>query len=73
MGDVRVLRAVPYDYRETNLDLFERMQRTQTSDAPSPGINDDIIVRLGPKCSEARSAVSAECFRYSGTGDELIR
>ena len=99
MGEVRVLRAVPYDYRllmvmvivvacyvqclmtpgcitfhlpilvsffisrEKNPDLFEKMQRTQTSDAPEPGVNDDIIVRLGPKCDSARSAVSAECFR----------
>jgi len=72
MGEVRVLRAVPYDYREKNPDLFEKMQRTETSDAPEPGVNDDIIIRLGPKCDSARSAVSAECFRYSGAGDELI-
>ena len=28
------------------------------------GVNDDIIIRLGPKCDSARSAVSAECFRF---------
>ena len=70
-----MLRAMSYDSRlyyvsspnfisrEKNPDLFEKMQRTQTSDAPEPGVNDDIIVRLGPKCDSARSAVSAECFR----------
>ena len=75
-----------YYCREKNPDLFEKMQRTETSDAPEPGIsiffifvfvfalyfvfltlsgvNDDIIIRLGPKCDSARSAVSAECFRF---------
>ena len=52
-----------FSTREKNPDLFEKMQQTQTSDAPEPGVNDDIIVRLGPKCDSARSAVSAECFR----------
>ena len=71
MGNVKILDMIPYDYREQNLDMFEKMQRTQTSDTPSPGINDDIIVRLGQKCQSGRS-ISAECFKYSGDGDELI-
>jgi len=71
MGNVKIVDMIPYDYRERNLDMFEKMQRTQTSDVPSPGINDDIIVRLGQKCQTGRS-VSAECFKYSGEGDELI-
>ena len=71
MGNVRILDTIPYDYREKNPDMFEKMQRTQTSDTPSPGINDDIIVRMAQKCQSGRS-VSAECFKYSGDGDELI-
>ena len=43
MGHIKVLDTIPFNYRQTHLDKFERMQMTQTSD--SPGIQDDIIVR----------------------------
>ena len=71
MGHVNLLDTVPYNYRKLNMDKFERMQRTETSN--SPGVEDDIIVRVGQKCggSDTRYA-SAECFKYSGDGDELI-
>ena len=74
MGHVRLLDTIPYDYRNKHLELFERMQQTQTSD--SPGLSDDIIVRVGHKCGASHSGgqryVSAECFRYSGDGTEII-
>ena len=71
MGHVNLLDSIPYNYRQLNADEFERMQRTETSN--SPGVEDDIIVRVGQKCggSDTRYA-SAECFKYSGDGDELI-
>ena len=119
MGEVRLLRAVPYDYRwdfgdyliiriicllttdkswfwwlHTFLPLLQREEpRPVWEDAENgdirragawyfhlfhfvfvftlyfvfltlSGVNDDIIIRLGPKCDSARSAVSAECFRF---------
>ena len=71
MGHVNILDSVPYNYRKLNMDKFERMQRTETSN--SPGVDDDIIVRVGQKCHSAGSRhVSAECFKYAGAGDELI-
>ena len=71
MGHVKLLDVIPYNYREDNLEMFERMQRTETSD--TPGVHDDIIVRVGHKCGASQGRyVSAECFRYSGDGDELI-
>ena len=38
-------------------------------------LQDDIIVRVGQQCGSSSGSgryVSAECFRYSGDGDELI-
>lgn len=76
MGHVRLLDTIPYNYRDKHLEMFERMQQTQTSD--SPGLSDDIIVRVGHKCgashqnSGGQRYVSAECFRYSGDGTEII-
>ena len=71
MGHVKLLDNIPYNCRTDNMELFERMQQTQTSN--SPGLQDDIIVRVGPKCGSSQGRyVSAECFRYSGDGDELI-
>ena len=43
MGHVKLLDSIPYNYRMDNIELFERMQQTQTSN--SPGLQDDIIVR----------------------------
>ena len=43
MGHVKLLDSIPYNYRMANIELFERMQQTQTSN--SPGLQDDIIVR----------------------------
>ena len=71
MGHVSLLDTIPYNYRQLNTALFERMQRTETSN--SPGVEDDIIVRVGQKCGGQDSRyLSAECFKYSGDGDELI-
>ena len=71
MGHVTLLDSIPYNYRQLNSGEFERMQRTETSN--SPGVEDDIIVRVGQKCGGTDSRyVSAECFKYSGDGDELI-
>ena len=74
MGHVKILDSIPYNYRSQNMDMFERMQQTQTSDSPGPGLDDDIIIRVGQKCGHSGQgrSVSAECFRYSGDGDELI-
>ena len=75
MGHIKILESIPYNYRSENLQMFERMQQTQTSDTPGPGLDDDIIVRVGQKCGHSAQSgryVSAECFRYSGEGDELI-
>ena len=38
MGHVKMLDSIPYNYRQLNLDLFERMQQTQTSSGPGPGL-----------------------------------
>ena len=75
MGHVKILDSIPYNYRSQNMDMFERMQQTQTSDSPGPGLDDDIIIRVGQKCGHSGQgrSVSAECFRYSGDGDELIK
>ena len=72
MGHVNLLDTVPYNYRKLNMDKFERMQRTETSN--SPGVEDDIIVRVGGACppSSGPGQLGAECFKYSGDGDELI-
>ena len=71
MGHVNLLDNIPYNYRQLNMEKFERMQRTETSN--SPGVEDDIIVRVGQKCGDSGSRyVSAECFKYGGDGDELI-
>ena len=72
MGHVTLLDTIPYNYRQLNTGEFERMQRTETSN--SPGVEDDIIVRVGQKCGGSGSSrySSAECFKYRGDGDELI-
>ena len=38
MGHVKLLDSIPYNYRQLNLDLFERMQQTQTSSGHGPGL-----------------------------------
>ncbi len=44
-GAVRLLEAVPFDYRERHPRLFdaEGMQRTNPSRRPEPGIDDDLV------------------------------
>ena len=72
MGHVNLLDSIPYNYRQLNTGEFdERMQNTETSN--SPGVEDDIIVRVGQKCGGSdQRYLGAECFKYSGDGDELI-
>ena len=41
MGHVKMLDSIPYNYRQLNLDLFERMQQTQTSSGPGPSLQVD--------------------------------
>ena len=46
------------------------MQRTDPSLTPEPGVNDDLIVMEGRGCDSRQ--VSPDCFRYGGSGDDLI-
>ncbi|XP_023324977.1 neurexin-1 [Eurytemora carolleeae] len=67
MGDIKYLHQIPFNYRDYNLDEFERMQQTDSSD--TPGVQDDIIIA---KCISKRKNLSSKCYQYAGSGDELI-
>ena len=49
MGHVKLLDSIPYNYRQLNLDLFERMQQTQTSSGPGPGLQ---VIQLSSNLCE---------------------
>ena len=77
-GAVRVLDAIPFDYKERHPKLFRHrthgMQRTNAgSRVPEPGIGDDLIygrTRCGDPDDDRY--YDPQCFTFEGSGKAIL-
>ncbi|TRY78868.1 hypothetical protein TCAL_10650 [Tigriopus californicus] len=74
-GDVRLLDIIPFDYRERNRRLFDdhKMQQTNPSNRPEPGVNDELVYGRSRCTGDDDMYYDPKCFSFDGSvGDELI-